>query len=195
MTKNQTTYVDARGIAASEKFKIAFRDNFTCLFCGGRPGNENLEIDHLIPYSYCGSNAMSNLVTACKKCNRGKGTSIILPKPLCLGVDDEGWQIHKTWGIWAIKFGDGVFLTGAIYSGDPKISLCEYPIEIDRVHNHWWESHLAQKCEGYEYDNFCLALEYARSMTKNKQKKNYIMPVYKNLRQYKNVTAKTTGTR
>jgi hypothetical protein len=158
---------DTRGLSQADKFTIAMRDNFTCCFCGARPGNEGLEIDHLIPYSYCGSSNQSNLITACKKCNRGKHTKIVIPKSISAGVDDMGWDIHRTWGIWAIKFGEGaVYLTGAIITQDPFLSFGEYPIEIHRVHEKMWIEHIAQKPENYDFMNFRAALDYARDMTR-----------------------------
>lgn len=42
-------------ILTDKKFRIAARDDFYCKFCGARPGNDNLEIDHLIPTSLGGS--------------------------------------------------------------------------------------------------------------------------------------------
>jgi hypothetical protein len=51
----------------SEVFR---RDDFTCRYCGERGGR--LECDHVIPVSRGGSDNISNLVTACFKCNRSK---------------------------------------------------------------------------------------------------------------------------
>lgn len=46
------------------------RDDFTCQYCGARGGR--LECDHVTPVSRGGSNAPSNLKTACRPCNRAK---------------------------------------------------------------------------------------------------------------------------
>ena len=46
------------------------RDNYTCQYCGKVGGK--LEADHVMPFSKGGSNELSNLVTACRKCNRQK---------------------------------------------------------------------------------------------------------------------------
>lgn len=46
------------------------RDNFTCCYCGER--GKRLECDHLYPVSRGGRNVLSNLVTACRDCNRSK---------------------------------------------------------------------------------------------------------------------------
>lgn len=51
--------------------KVVFdRDNYTCQYCGKR--GCMLEVDHVIPFSKGGSYELSNLVTACRKCNRQK---------------------------------------------------------------------------------------------------------------------------
>jgi 5-methylcytosine-specific restriction endonuclease McrA len=46
------------------------RDNFTCLHCGT---NENLTIDHIVPWVKGGGNEMGNLQTLCQSCNSRKG--------------------------------------------------------------------------------------------------------------------------
>lgn len=46
------------------------RDDYTCQYCGER--GKKLECDHVIPLSRGGSNDMSNLKTACFRCNRSK---------------------------------------------------------------------------------------------------------------------------
>lgn len=46
------------------------RDDYTCQYCGVT--NARLECDHIIPVSRGGSNELSNLTTACKKCNQSK---------------------------------------------------------------------------------------------------------------------------
>jgi hypothetical protein len=51
--------------------KIVFeRDGYTCVYCFQYGGK--LEADHITPLSRGGSNDLSNLVTACRRCNRQK---------------------------------------------------------------------------------------------------------------------------
>jgi 5-methylcytosine-specific restriction endonuclease McrA/uncharacterized protein (DUF1778 family) len=44
------------------------RDNYVCRYCGGRATTA----DHVVPKSKGGSDALSNLVAACRSCNSGK---------------------------------------------------------------------------------------------------------------------------
>lgn len=56
------------------------RDSFRCQYCGLSVKNDEnlvLEIDHIIPKSKGGSNAVDNLITSCSNCNRGKGDVIL----------------------------------------------------------------------------------------------------------------------
>lgn len=50
--------------------KILERDDYRCRYCGRRA--QTLDIDHVIPVSQGGKTIMSNLVTACSRCNRQK---------------------------------------------------------------------------------------------------------------------------
>jgi hypothetical protein len=51
------------------------RDNFTCTYCG--TVNGPMECDHIHPVSKGGSSDMSNLTTACFKCNRSKRSKTV----------------------------------------------------------------------------------------------------------------------
>lgn len=50
--------------------RIVALDNFTCVYCGVR--GPNLEIDHIIPRSVGGPDVLHNLVVACPECNHKK---------------------------------------------------------------------------------------------------------------------------
>lgn len=50
------------------------RDDFTCRYCGKR--GVVLECDHVVPVSRGGSHDDTNLVTACVRCNRSKGSKL-----------------------------------------------------------------------------------------------------------------------
>lgn len=54
------------------------RDGHACTYCGSK---KQLEGDHIVPLARGGSNALTNLATACRPCNLSKG-----PKTL------EEWQ-------------------------------------------------------------------------------------------------------
>ena len=64
-------------ITKSLRFDIFHRDKFTCQYCGRKPPEVILEIDHIIPVSQNGSDDPKNLVTSCFNCNRGKNKKII----------------------------------------------------------------------------------------------------------------------
>lgn len=59
-------------ISKRSRFEIFKRDSFTCQYCGKKPPQAILEVDHILPRCEGGSNLKSNLVTACFDCNRGK---------------------------------------------------------------------------------------------------------------------------
>lgn len=55
------------------RYKVLLRDSFTCQYCGRKPPDVVLHVDHIIPRSKGGSNSIENLSTACADCNLGKG--------------------------------------------------------------------------------------------------------------------------
>lgn len=57
---------------------VFIRDGFRCTYCGARPRQEELHADHVIPVSKGGTNDIGNLVTACRTCNIGKGTQLLV---------------------------------------------------------------------------------------------------------------------
>lgn len=62
----------------SIRFKVLMRDGFKCKYCGKTGDEKQLEVDHIIPRSRGGTNALVNLVTACFECNRGKRDKMII---------------------------------------------------------------------------------------------------------------------
>lgn len=58
------------------RFHVLARDNFTCGYCGSKPPEVKLEVDHIVPRSKGGKAVLSNLRTSCYACNIGKGNKI-----------------------------------------------------------------------------------------------------------------------
>jgi 5-methylcytosine-specific restriction endonuclease McrA len=54
---------------------VYMRDEFTCQYCGNRPGVKELNLDHVVPRSRGGRSTWENLVTSCRVCNLRKGWS------------------------------------------------------------------------------------------------------------------------
>lgn len=148
-----------RTIGAQQAFAIFSRDKFSCLFCGAKPGSENLEVDHLYPVSLGGSDNSDNLATACRKCNRGKAISIAFPPSMIVGPDrDPEWTIHKKWGEWAILFCSDA----AVCEYMPY----EYWIGFNRVWEMEWFDHIDRKGwdAPHSRDDLAKCLEYARKL-------------------------------
>lgn len=65
--------MNRKPISSRVRFDVFKRDDFTCVYCGGHPPLAVLECDHMKPVAKGGTNDPANLVTACDRCNRGKG--------------------------------------------------------------------------------------------------------------------------
>lgn len=61
-----------KALSKRQRFEIFKRDRFTCQYCGRKPPDVILQVDHIVPVSKGGDNSKVNLVTACRDCNVGK---------------------------------------------------------------------------------------------------------------------------
>ena len=59
------------------RFEVFKRDSFICQYCGRKTPEVILEIDHIVSVKDGGDNALTNLLTVCFDCNRGKGSEKI----------------------------------------------------------------------------------------------------------------------
>jgi tetratricopeptide (TPR) repeat protein len=66
-----------RRISKSLRFNVFQRDNHTCQYCGRKPPDVVLQIDHLVPVAKGGTDDFENLVTSCEDCNAGKSDKIV----------------------------------------------------------------------------------------------------------------------
>jgi hypothetical protein len=64
---------ESRNIREEVRKEVWLRDGGQCVECGGR---ENLEFDHIIPFSKGGSNTARNIELLCMDCNRKKSNRI-----------------------------------------------------------------------------------------------------------------------
>jgi hypothetical protein len=73
------------------RYEILRRDNHACRYCGATAPDVKLNVDHVIPTSLGGSDAPTNLVTACADCNGGKTSSMPNAMPVA-DVSQENFQ-------------------------------------------------------------------------------------------------------
>ncbi len=59
-------------IVTFSRRNIFKRDRFTCQYCGGQPGSEELTLDHVLPRAQGGRSRWENCVLACVACNHAK---------------------------------------------------------------------------------------------------------------------------
>lgn len=72
-----------KGLSKGLRFEIFKRDGFTCQYCGQKPPDVVLQVDHITPVALGGGNDVMNLVTSCEACNQGKKAKRldIAPRP------------------------------------------------------------------------------------------------------------------
>ncbi len=72
--------------------KIWAADGFKCVYCGRNMGEVQLTIDHLVPLELGGANDESNYLSACRRCNKSKGS-----------LDPEKWLAERGISFQALK--------------------------------------------------------------------------------------------
>lgn len=72
------------------RFRVFERDGFTCQYCGEKPPEVILHLDHIFPVSKGGKEEIENMITACADCNLGKSTMELgkAPKQIMKNSDD-----------------------------------------------------------------------------------------------------------
>jgi len=95
-------------LSPRQRFRIFERDLFTCRYCGRRPPEVVLEVDHIFPRSRGGSDAEGNLCTACRDCNAGKAAQPVTDLLRLKQRQEEHalMQAHWVEELWCKTFGD-----------------------------------------------------------------------------------------
>ena len=81
----------SRRISQSVKDKVWNRDGGKCVLCGS---NENIEFDHIVPFSKGGANTYRNIQILCESCNRRKSDNIGLDEDYFdsdYDLNDDSW--------------------------------------------------------------------------------------------------------
>ncbi len=156
-----------RTLSKKDKFRIAYRDGFTCQFCGSQPGYDEIEIDHLVPVSKGGSDDEANLIATCKKCNRGKSDLVMFPENMTEGRCrlDADWVVHKSFGEWQVKYHP----TDNDMQPVLEFTPFGYWFELSRAHEPDWWWHVTSKgwTEPHKDSDFYLALAYFRRLARH----------------------------
>jgi len=64
-------------VSPRRRWQVLARDSFTCTYCGRKPPEVALHVDHKVSVKDGGSDDLDNLVTACDECNLGKSDSSV----------------------------------------------------------------------------------------------------------------------
>lgn len=62
-------------ISKAMRYQIFRRDGHVCQYCGGRPPDVALVVDHVVPATLGGPDIPENLTTSCRECNSGKSAT------------------------------------------------------------------------------------------------------------------------
>lgn len=65
------------GLTAKVRWQVLARDGFTCQYCGRRPPEVSLGVDHRVSVVNGGTDDLDNLFSACIECNRCKGAQSV----------------------------------------------------------------------------------------------------------------------
>ena len=78
MTARTASWHGTHWCRPTTRLAIYLRDGMACAYCGATVEDGTLlTLDHLMPDSRGGSNAPTNLVTACRRCNCARGNRTV----------------------------------------------------------------------------------------------------------------------
>jgi hypothetical protein len=121
-------------ISTRKRFAIFERDQFACQYCGKKPPEVVLEVDHMISKKDGGDDNEMNLITACFACNRGKSaTSVSIDRV-------KGGALRRELELLAEQKKQMKAYYRDLREKDEIVELT-----IDRLCGHW------EKCSGGEY--------------------------------------------
>ena len=66
-----------KALSRKIRFEVFKRDRFACIYCGKKAPEALLEVDHILALSNGGTDEITNLVSACDDCNRGKAARLL----------------------------------------------------------------------------------------------------------------------
>jgi hypothetical protein len=73
LTETKELRIISRAIPRPVQFRVLKRENQICSECGTSVKDEDIEFDHIIPWSKGGSSHESNVRLLCRQCNRKRG--------------------------------------------------------------------------------------------------------------------------
>jgi hypothetical protein len=93
-----------RALSKGERFRVLERGGFRCVYCGRRPPEVVLHVDHAVSKKNGGGNDDENLVSACSDCNLGKSSKSADTAALPLSSAVAG-QTHQLVGKFVLLVG------------------------------------------------------------------------------------------
>lgn len=97
------------------RIRVFRRDGFSCRYCGRKPPQVKLVLDHIVPASRGGADREDNFATACTECNSGKSASAIAPP----SPGTSGGILAGLYALFPAP-GDGGYYQGHILRGSPE---------------------------------------------------------------------------
>jgi hypothetical protein len=129
-------------ISRRVRFEVLIRDGFRCRYCGhGAEDGAVLEVDHVYPRSLGGTDDPTNLVTACKDCNRGKGATVLPPIPSSAHSRIATVIVGELAGSWRGIVGD------AAYTHSQPASWCGGQLVALTWGSPVWRAHIQFRAE------------------------------------------------
>jgi hypothetical protein len=107
--------------SAAVRIRALKRDKYKCTYCGVSGNEAELEVDHIIPKSKGGSHHISNLTTACRKCNQQKSNKYMQP-------NNDNFEPIGLPGLYVMILDDDGFMknTGYIAGIFERFALFQY---------------------------------------------------------------------
>ncbi|WFP50190.1 HNH endonuclease [Methylomonas sp. EFPC3] len=75
-TETKESRPEGRSVPRNVMLKVVRRDNHTCQLCHAHVPDDEIEFDHIIPFSRGGATTVENIRLLCRSCNRKKSNAL-----------------------------------------------------------------------------------------------------------------------
>lgn len=172
-----------QSISPSLRWSVFSRDGFCCRYCGCQAGQAGVEltVDHVVSVVEGGDNRIDNLITACRKCNGGKGAKSLMSAPTTAEVLDRTQKQRDVLLQQAAAMSASIGARKRMEKLAVKLKCEAYGVDQVSMAN-GEEAHIIKLCQAYGPDRVAEWYQIAAGRVRPRRAIQYVYGILRNLR-------------